>query len=95
MTFCVGLEAKALQITARWGYYHRDRSQTLTTAKGDRKLVWKRSQRRGNSEPIPLKPGKLKWTPDAEFPAVLVRDSSAGGRDEPMDERAVDIPPNN
>ena len=31
MTFCLGLEAKALQITVRWGHYHRDRSETLTT----------------------------------------------------------------
>ncbi len=73
MTFCVGLEAKALQITARWGHYHRDRSQTATTLKGDRKLVRKRSQRAAVSEPIPLKPGKLQWAPDAEFPAVQVQ----------------------
>src|SRR5882724_5183156 len=37
MTSCVGLEAKALQVTARWGHYHRDRSQTLTNASGDKK----------------------------------------------------------
>ena len=73
MTFCVGLEAKALQITARWGHYHRDRSQTLTLASGDKKLVWKRSQRSAVSEPIPLKPGKINWAPDAEFPEVQVQ----------------------
>ena len=31
MTFCVGLDTKALQITARWGHYHRDRSEHLAT----------------------------------------------------------------
>src|SRR5438309_7294794 len=25
MTFCVGLDARALQVSARWGHYHRDR----------------------------------------------------------------------
>src|SRR4051812_32058363 len=37
MTFCVDLDAKELQLTARWGHYHRDRSATLTTTKGDKK----------------------------------------------------------
>ena len=60
MTFCVGLEAKALQITARWGHYHRDRSETLTTKSGDKKLVWKRIQREAVSEPIPLKVGQTE-----------------------------------
>jgi hypothetical protein len=73
MTFCLGLEAKALQITARWGHYHRDRSETLTTKSGDKKLVWKRVQREAVSESISLKVGRLNWTPDAEFPEVQVQ----------------------
>ncbi len=73
MTFCVGLESTTLQITARWGHYHRDRSQTLTTSSGDKKLIWKRTQRASVSEPISLKPGKLQWTPDIEFPGVQVQ----------------------
>ncbi len=73
MTFCVGHEAKALQVTARWGHYHRDRSQTLTVAGGDKKLVWKRNQRNAVSEPIPLKPRKIQWVPDAEFPEVQIQ----------------------
>jgi hypothetical protein len=73
MTFCVGHEANALQVTARWGHYHRDRSQTLTTASGDKTLVWKRSQREAVSAPITLKPGKIQWVPDAEFPEVQVQ----------------------
>jgi hypothetical protein len=70
MTFCVGLEPEALQITARWGHYHRDRSEILTKPSGDKKLVWKRTQREAVSEPIPLKAGRLHWTPDVEFPQV-------------------------
>ena len=73
MTFCVDLDAKELQLTARWGHYHRDRSATLMTTKGDKKVVWKRSPRGGVSEPIPLKVGKLNWTPDPVFPEVEVQ----------------------
>ncbi len=73
MTFCVGLEAEALQITARWGHYHRDRSQGLTAASGDKKLVWKRTQREAVSEAIPLKVGRLNWTPDGKFPEVQIQ----------------------
>lgn len=73
MTFCVGLEAKAIQVTARWGYYSRQRSETLSTTTGDKKLIWKRSPRAGVSEPIPLKVGRLNWAPDPEFPEVQVQ----------------------
>ena len=73
MSFCVGLEAKAILITARWGHYHRDRSETLTTKTGDKRIVWKRNQRAAVSEPIPLKVGRIDWTPDAEFPQVQVQ----------------------
>lgn len=73
MTFCVDLDAKELQLTVRWGHYHRDRSATLTTPGGEKKLVWKRSPRGGISAPIPLKVGRLNWVPDAEFPEVQVQ----------------------
>ena len=73
MTFCVGLDTQALQITARWGHYHRDRSEHLATPGGEKKVVWKRSQREAVSEPIPLTAGRLNWTPDAEFPQVEVQ----------------------
>ena len=73
MTFCVGLDARALQLTARWGHYHRDRSEHLTTSSGEKKIVWKRSRSEAVSEPIPLAPGRLNWTPDPEFPQVQVQ----------------------
>jgi hypothetical protein len=73
MTFCVRLSAKELLIKARWGHYHRDRSADLTAPGGDKKRVRKRSQREAVSEPIPLKVGRLNWTPDAEFPQVQVQ----------------------
>jgi hypothetical protein len=73
MTFCVALDAESLQITARWGHYHRDRSAHLTNESGEKKIVWKRSQREAVSEPITLTAGRLNWTPDAEFPEVQVQ----------------------
>jgi len=73
LTFCVDLEAKALQLIARWGHYSRQRSETLTTPGGDKKLVWKRSPRAGTSEPVPLQDGKVTWMPDEDFPTVQVQ----------------------
>ncbi len=73
MTFCIEAEAQEFQIIARWGYYSRNHSETLTTEGGNKKLVWKRSQREGVSEPIPLKTGKVRWIPDSEFPEVQVQ----------------------
>ena len=73
MTFCVDLDATELRITARWGHYARERSETVKTPTGEQKLVWKRSQREGVSQPISLKPGGLRWTPDPEFPDVQVQ----------------------
>src|SRR5262249_5663740 len=60
-------------ITVRWGHYSRQRSETLTTPTGDKKLVWKRTQRQGVSKPIPLQVGRVTWTPDADFPQVQVQ----------------------
>src|SRR5262249_3343742 len=57
MTFCVDAEATEFQIVACWGHYARAHSETLTTDSGAMRLVWKRSQREGVSEPIPLKVG--------------------------------------
>src|SRR5947199_3496501 len=51
MTFCVCLDTPALQVTARWGHYHRDRSDHLATPGGEKKVVWKRSPRQGVSQP--------------------------------------------
>jgi hypothetical protein len=73
LTFCLDLQAKELQITVRWGYYSRQRSETLTTPTGEKKLVWKRNQRQGVSKPIPLQVGRVTWAPDADFPEVHVQ----------------------
>lgn len=61
MTFCLDLEAKELQVTARWGHYSRQRSETLTTPTGEKKLVWKRgpAARRLKADPTPRGPGDV------------------------------------
>lgn len=73
MTFCVDLDAEALQITARWGQYARVRSATLTREDGEPKLVWKRKPREGVSKPVPLQAGRFTWKPDPELPEVYVQ----------------------
>lgn len=74
MTFCIDLDAKALQITARWGQYHRQKSEILTTPTGEKKAVWKRTPREGISPPIPLKDGRMaNWIPVPESPEVSVQ----------------------
>ncbi|MGH9837855.1 MAG: DISARM system helicase DrmA [Blastocatellia bacterium] len=72
MTFCLAVEAEAIEITARWGHYAKTASETLMTEAGNKRLVWKRSQRGGVSDPIPLKSGRINWTPDGEFYDVRV-----------------------
>ncbi|HOC00601.1 MAG TPA: DISARM system helicase DrmA [Verrucomicrobiota bacterium] len=74
LTFAVSADAKALKITARWGHYLRTDSETLTNEKGNPKKVWKRTQRQGVSDPIPLVPGPMKnWVVIDDQPEVIVR----------------------
>jgi hypothetical protein len=73
MTFCVSSEAKALQITAGWGQYERDRSEYLTTDAGNPKSVWKRFPVRAQSRPVQLQSGPLEeWQIHPDY-AVFVR----------------------
>ncbi|MBE9111301.1 helicase, partial [Nodosilinea sp. LEGE 07298] len=73
LTFCVSGEAKTIQVTAGWGQYERDRSQTLTTEAGNAKTVWKRIPIRSQSQPIPLQPGPLEdWQIHPDY-GVFVR----------------------
>jgi hypothetical protein len=73
MTFSVDAEAEAIQITARWGQYLREKSETLTKESGDQKLVWKRHPREGTSKPVPLQAGRFNWKPVPDIPEVYVQ----------------------
>jgi hypothetical protein len=74
MTFCVNDTAKALQITAGWGQYHKTNSEILTKVDGKPKKVWKREQIRSNSPTIPLIEGVINnWIVDPQYPEVHVK----------------------
>lgn len=74
LTFSVSDQAQAVQVTARWGHYHRTRSETLKNQKGEPKLIWQRQQIESTSALIPLKVGKIQsWSPSPDFPEVTVR----------------------
>jgi hypothetical protein len=75
MTFTVAREASALLVTARWGRYRRELSETIVTRKtGAPKMVWKREQVSCTSLPIPLAEGPLRsWNPSEDQSEVLVR----------------------
>jgi len=75
MTFCVTGDATTLTVTARWGRYTRERSQTLVNDKtNEPRLVWKRKPMEGTSQPIPLREGQMTpWVVTPEQPEVIVQ----------------------
>lgn len=48
ITFCVSAEAKTLNITAEWGSYRRQESDSIVSDKGNPKTVWKRYPLKGS-----------------------------------------------
>ncbi len=75
MTFTVTGDVADIVVTARWGRYHKERSETLVTPKtGAPKMVWRREQIEAISPPIHLSVGPLaNWQPSDEQPEVYVR----------------------
>ena len=72
MTFTVTAETPSIEITARWGHYQRENSETLKTAAGEPKRVWRRSQIQGVQE-FSLQEGQLpSWKPNPEQSLVYV-----------------------
>ena len=71
MTFCVRPDSKELQINARWGHYHRDRSKTLTNRAATRR--WSGSGARGRLRADHTQGRTNQLDPDAEFPQVQVQ----------------------
>ncbi len=74
LTFTVAGDAPTLLITARWGRYHRELSETIVTAKtGAPKMVWKREPVERTSPLIRLAQGPIAaWNPSEEQPEVKV-----------------------
>lgn len=79
LTFAVSREARALQITARWGHYDRvevEAEPTDDETQPEQRLrwVWQRTPVEGIPEPIPLKPGHIRnWSPSPDWPQVIVQ----------------------
>jgi hypothetical protein len=59
LSFVVDGSAKALRVTARWGRYTWDKSETAKDRKGNPKSVWRREQVEGVLS-IPLQDGALE-----------------------------------
>jgi hypothetical protein len=74
LSFNVEGTSEKLLVRAGWGYYQRVKSETVKTAKGNAKTVWKRQQMGGETV-IPLREGPIEaWSPEAdEQPDVVVR----------------------
>lgn len=73
MSFCVDAEAKAIQASATWGQYQREKREDQQDYKGNPLKVWKRYTR-GGSIPIPLNDGTIKpQAPDPQFPDVYIQ----------------------
>lgn len=62
LSFCVAPEASELLVTANWGQYVREHSETLLTNKGKPKIIWKRKARGDKAETILLREGRLQKT---------------------------------
>jgi len=73
LTFTLEGAAQHIQITARWGRYHRVESEVIREDDRGPRRVWKREPVESTSEPIALKPGKIHWFPEPENPEVYVR----------------------
>ncbi len=75
MSFCVDGNTTSLRVTAQWGNYKRVKSETVKTAKGSAKTVWKRQAMGGGYHDIPLKIGPIAaWSPaEGEQPDVVVK----------------------
>lgn len=73
MSFSIELGVEAFQVSAYWGQYLRQESQTLRKPSGETELVWRRYPRGGGPKTIPLRPGRIaRWIPDKECPEIYV-----------------------
>lgn len=73
MSFCVDGEAQAIQASATWGQYKREKRDDQQDFKGNPLKVWKRYTR-GGSITIPLKDGPIPAkAPDPHFPDVHIQ----------------------
>jgi hypothetical protein len=74
MTFCVDGEAKAIEITAKWGRYEKKDSEYSFDEKGNPKKVWKRHPMKGIKIQLLETKKEFQWivNPD-EAPSVYIK----------------------
>jgi hypothetical protein len=74
LSFCVSLQASAIQIEARWGQYLREPSEFGKNKEGSPKPIWKRHPRGRTLAPITLTAGKtIDQSIDSDCPEVMLR----------------------
>lgn len=73
LTVTVTVQATAIQVEAQFGHYTKVKRGDVGLAGDPDERVWKRTQIRGISEPIPLREGRIAgWTVDSAIPDVFV-----------------------
>lgn len=72
MSFCVAADVRSILITATWGAYERDESQTITTDHDNPKTVWRRSPQH-HSQTYPLNVGSRDLPVSSEYPEIQIR----------------------
>ena len=74
LTCTVDGGCKQLSVMPRWGRYAREKSETVTTAAGNPKTVWKRYPMGGQALTVPLVEGDVaSMAADPSQPDVVVR----------------------
>lgn len=74
LTFTVAGDAQAIQVTARYGRYVPTHAVPGIPEEEDERLRWRRVPVERVSDPIPLKPGRIKnWPVEPERPEILVQ----------------------
>jgi ribosomal protein L24E len=74
LTFAVENAVDVLKVTASWGAYRRETSETIETAAGNPKVVWRRTPAGGRAGDVALISADIKpFAPDPEYPDVIVR----------------------
>lgn len=75
MTFTVSLDAKEIQVAAKWGRYRREESKVLySEVKHLPRIIWKRTPVEPAPRKFPLKEGNITtWVPYPDQPDVFVQ----------------------
>ncbi len=71
LTFVVAAGVESISIEATWGAFDRVQSELHETAKGQPRMVWRRTPA-GTRQLVPLDVGTFRFTPDADHEGVEI-----------------------